>query len=41
MYDDRGLDIISTDKEFLKSLYKTFDSWLLDYDRDEMKKRFE
>jgi len=41
MYDDRGLDIISTDKELLKSLYKTFDSWLLDYDRDEMKKRFE
>ena len=41
MYDDRGLDIISTDKEVLKPLYAAFDNWLLDYDRDEMKKRFE
>jgi len=41
MYDDRGLDIISADKEVLRPRYTAFDNWLLDYDRDEMKKRFE
>jgi Domain of unknown function (DUF3885) len=41
MYDDRGLDIVSADKEALRPLYTAFDNWLLDYDRDEMRKRFE
>ncbi len=41
MYDDRGLDIVSADKEALKPLYAAFDHWLLDYDRAEMRKRFE
>ena len=33
MYDDRGLDIISTRKETLSNLYKQHNDWILDYDR--------
>ena len=41
MYDDRGLDIISADKEILTSIYKKHHSWLLDVNREKMDKKFE
>jgi hypothetical protein len=36
MYDDRGLDIIGTNKETLEPFYIKYNEWLLDYDRDKM-----
>jgi hypothetical protein len=41
MYDDRGLDIIAKDKEALKPLYKKFNDWILDYDREKINKMME
>lgn len=35
-YDDRGLDVISTNKAALLPLYEDFADWLLDYDREKM-----
>ena len=40
LYDDRGLDIISKQKKTLKDIYKKFDNWILDYDREEIDKIF-
>ncbi|GGD36435.1 DUF3885 domain-containing protein [Flavobacterium orientale] len=41
MYDDRGLDIISADKETLRPIYKKHNDWILDYDREQIDKQFE
>lgn len=41
MYDDRGLDIISADKEILQPIYKKHNEWILDYDREQIDKQFE
>lgn len=41
MYDDRGLDIISTDIETIRPIYKKHNDWLLDYDRKQIDKQFE
>jgi hypothetical protein len=35
-YDDRGMDVISTNNELLKALYSKFNHYLLDYDRVKM-----
>ena len=35
-YDDRGMDIVSINYELLKYLYKNFNHYLLDYDREKM-----
>lgn len=35
-YDDRGLDVISTNKAILQPLYEKFADWLHDYDRKMM-----
>ena len=40
MYDDRGLDIVASDIETLKPLYKTYNNWLLDYDREQIDQLF-
>lgn len=40
MYDDRGLDVIAKDKEQLKTVYKDFNTWILDYDRERIDKIF-
>ncbi|MFV8347458.1 DUF3885 domain-containing protein [Flavobacterium sp. ZB4P13] len=40
MYDDRGLDIISTDIETIKPIYKKHNDWILDYDRKQIDKQF-
>ncbi|QHT67825.1 DUF3885 domain-containing protein [Rhodocytophaga rosea] len=36
MYDDRGLDIIASDRNTLQPIYEQFNDWLLDYDRERM-----
>ncbi|MCA1060153.1 DUF3885 domain-containing protein [Rossellomorea aquimaris] len=33
LYDDRGCDIIASDKEDIRSLYNDRNDWILDYDR--------
>lgn len=35
-YDDRGMDIIGSNKNRLKQLHDNFNEWLLDYDRKKM-----
>ncbi|WP_346837023.1 DUF3885 domain-containing protein [Microbulbifer sp. SAOS-129_SWC] len=35
-YDDRGMDIYSTDAKLMQNLFDRFNSYLLDYDRDIM-----
>ncbi|WP_194778643.1 DUF3885 domain-containing protein [Pararhodonellum marinum] len=40
IYDDRGLDIISSDKETLRPIYKQHNDWLLDNDRERIDKQF-
>lgn len=39
-YDDRGMDVIGPSKPALSSIYSSFNSWLLDYDRAEMDAKF-
>ena len=39
-YDDRGLDVIGPNKELLKKLYTKFHHYLLDYDIEEMDKKY-
>jgi hypothetical protein len=41
MYDDRGLDIISADKEALRPIYIKHNDLILDYDRKQIDKQFE
>ena len=41
MYDDRGLDIVSADKETLRPIYKKLNDWILEYDREQIDKQFE
>jgi hypothetical protein len=38
MYDDRGLDMIAATREALKPIYRTFNDWVLDYDREQIAK---
>ena len=33
LYDDRGLDVIASEKSQLVEVYSRFNSWILDYDR--------
>jgi len=35
-YDDRGMGVTSVARETIAGLYRQFDEWLLDYDRDRM-----
>ena len=41
LYDDRGLDVVAIDKMTLQPIYQSYHTWLLDYDREAMKKLFE
>ncbi len=36
LYDDRGMDVISTTSDVLRPIYERFNDWLLDYDRKKM-----
>ena len=38
MYDDRGLDIIAATREALMPVYRTFNDWVLEYDRERIAK---
>jgi hypothetical protein len=40
-YDDRGMDVVGNDRQFLTHLYHKYDRYLLDYDREVMAKYFE
>jgi hypothetical protein len=39
-YDDRGMDITARAPGTIEHLYREFDAWLLDYDRDRMSEVF-
>ncbi|BCZ47994.1 hypothetical protein psyc5s11_40610 [Clostridium gelidum] len=39
-YDDRGLDIVSEKRETIYPLYKNYNEWILDYDREHINKVF-
>jgi len=38
MYDDRGLDMIAANREVLISIYRTFNDWVLESDRERIVK---
>lgn len=40
IYDDRGCDVIASSKEELMWIYKEFNDWILDYDRERINKVF-
>ncbi|MCP1146093.1 DUF3885 domain-containing protein [Lysinibacillus endophyticus] len=40
LYDDRGCDVIASNKEDLDSLYEELNDWILDYDREQINKIF-
>lgn len=40
LYDDRGLDVVAQDKRTLYPLYKTFNAWILEYDRESIDNLF-
>ena len=40
LYDDRGCDVIASNKEDLHSLYEELNDWILDYDREQIDKIF-
>lgn len=39
-YDVRGMDVVGENDEQLLKLYREFNNYLLDYDRDTMDARF-
>ena len=41
LYDDRGCDVIASNKENLRSLYLTYNDWILDYDRNQIDQLFQ
>ena len=36
LYDDRGSDVIASNKEDLRQLYYVYNDWILNYDRDQI-----
>lgn len=40
IYDDRGCDVISASREALTDIYKEFNDWILDYDRERINNVF-
>lgn len=40
MYDDRGIDIISTNTEAILPIYKKHNDWISDYDREKINSQF-
>ncbi|CAM3894190.1 DUF3885 domain-containing protein [Lederbergia lenta] len=40
LYDDRGCDVIATNKDDLYPLYEIHSDWILDYDRDKINELF-
>ncbi|WP_096272402.1 DUF3885 domain-containing protein [Paucisalibacillus globulus] len=40
VYDDRGCDLLATSSDTIRNIYKDYNDWILDYDRDEIDKVF-
>lgn len=40
LYDDRGMDVVSTSKVYLQDLYKSHSHMILDYDREKIESMF-
>lgn len=40
LYDDRGADLVTNDKEILRPIYEKLNSWILDYDREKIDEIF-
>jgi hypothetical protein len=40
LYDDRGCDVIASNKGDLRSLYEELNAWILDYDRERIDQLF-
>lgn len=40
-YDDRGLDIVASERETLKSIYEQYNKWILDFDRKRVEEIFD
>uniref|UniRef100_UPI0040259956 DUF3885 domain-containing protein n=1 Tax=Eubacterium sp. TaxID=142586 RepID=UPI0040259956 len=40
LYDDRGLDVVAKNKSSLESIYKNYNDWILDYDRERIDSLF-
>ena len=40
MYDDRGLDVISSEKKAVQPIYEKYKNWILDYNREEINEIF-
>ncbi|MCM3639930.1 DUF3885 domain-containing protein [Priestia aryabhattai] len=36
LYDDRGCDILASNKESIRFLYEEYNNWILDYNREEI-----
>jgi len=36
LYDDRGCDVLASNKESIRFLYEEYNRWVLDYDREEI-----
>ncbi|MEC1749931.1 DUF3885 domain-containing protein [Bacillus mojavensis] len=41
LYDDRGCDILAAAAETIRDMYETYNSWILDYDREKINRLFE
>lgn len=40
LYDDRGADLIASNKEPLRPIFEKFNDWILDYDKEQVKRTF-
>jgi len=40
VYDDRGCDLIATSAESIRTMYDTYNEWILDYDREKIDEVF-
>ncbi|WP_229141601.1 DUF3885 domain-containing protein, partial [Bacillus anthracis] len=40
MYDDRGSEVISKNKETIRNLYEKYKEWIPDYKRESIDKLF-
>ncbi|MBC7765623.1 MAG: DUF3885 domain-containing protein [Hyphomonadaceae bacterium] len=41
LYDDRGLDVVASNKVSIESLYYKYNDWILEYDRDKINLLFD
>ncbi len=41
LYDDRGADLVASEKSAIKDIYTRFNKWILEYDRERIKSTFE